>query len=173
MYPITLCANSNLIIVVAIGSDLCFAGSTLNFHIFCIRVDPRIIPLIPHSAHIQSFFVVSLIHIPQFFPTVSSRNTLLAKSPRYPMPHLYRPTPIPQRLPFFFFVLAIRLVILLWNPSSTIIIASVTTNILLPYSTTDCTIALYIIAYNLIVAPIFPSTFSTILHLIRDFRKFL
>ena len=47
--PITLCAHRNLLIAVAIGSDLRFAGSTLNFHIFCLRFGPPIIPRIPHS----------------------------------------------------------------------------------------------------------------------------
>ena len=48
MDPITFCAHRNLIISVAIGSDLRFAGSTLNFHIFCLRFGPPIIPRIPH-----------------------------------------------------------------------------------------------------------------------------
>ena len=46
--PITLCAHRNLRIAVAIGYDLRFAGSTLNFHIFCLRFVPPIIPRIPH-----------------------------------------------------------------------------------------------------------------------------
>ena len=49
MDPITLCAHSNLLIAVSIGSDPLFAGSTLNFHIFCLRFGPPIIPPIPHS----------------------------------------------------------------------------------------------------------------------------
>ena len=49
MDPITLCAHRNLLISVAIGSDICFAGSTHNFNIFCLRFGPPIIPRIPHS----------------------------------------------------------------------------------------------------------------------------
>ena len=49
MDPITFCADRNLLNAVAIGSDLCFAGSTLNFHILCLRFGPPIIPRIPHS----------------------------------------------------------------------------------------------------------------------------
>ena len=49
MDPITLCTHGNLLILVAIGSDLSFSDSTLNFHIFCLRFGPRIIPRIPHS----------------------------------------------------------------------------------------------------------------------------
>ena len=45
MDPIILCAHRNLLIAVAIVSDLCFAGSTLNFHIFCLRFGTHIIPV--------------------------------------------------------------------------------------------------------------------------------
>ena len=44
-----MCAHRNLPIAVAIGSDLRFAGSTLNFHIFCLCFGPRITPRIPYS----------------------------------------------------------------------------------------------------------------------------
>ena len=49
MDPITFCAHRNLLIAFAIGSDICFSGSTLNFHIFCLRFGPTIDPRIPHS----------------------------------------------------------------------------------------------------------------------------
>ena len=49
MYPITLCEHRNLLITVAIGSGISFADITLNFHIFCLRFGPPIIPCIPHS----------------------------------------------------------------------------------------------------------------------------
>ena len=49
MDPITCCAHSNLLISVAIGSGLQFAGSTLDFHIFCLRFGPPITPGISHS----------------------------------------------------------------------------------------------------------------------------
>ena len=49
MDPITFFAHRNLLIAVAIGSDLYFSGSKLNFHIFCLRSGPPIIPRIPHS----------------------------------------------------------------------------------------------------------------------------
>ena len=49
MDRITLYTHRNLIIEVAIVSDLCFAGSTLNFHILCLHFGPPIIPRIPHS----------------------------------------------------------------------------------------------------------------------------
>ena len=54
MDPITLCAHRNLLIAVAIGSDLRFAGSTLNFHIFCLSFGPPIIPRIPHSGVVRT-----------------------------------------------------------------------------------------------------------------------
>ena len=49
MDPITLCVLRNLLIAVAIGSDISFAGSTLHFHMFCLHFGPPIIPRIPHS----------------------------------------------------------------------------------------------------------------------------
>ena len=49
MDPITSCVHRNLFDSVAIGSDLRFAGSTLNFYIFCLRFGPAIIYRIPHS----------------------------------------------------------------------------------------------------------------------------
>ena len=49
MDPITLCVHRNLLIVVTIGYDILFAGSTLIFYIFCLRFGPRIIPCITHS----------------------------------------------------------------------------------------------------------------------------
>ena len=49
MDPITVFAHRNLLIAVAIGSDFRFAGSTLNFQIFCLRFGPPIIYCIPHS----------------------------------------------------------------------------------------------------------------------------
>ena len=50
MEPITLCAHTNLLISFEIGYDILFGGSTLNFHIFCLRFGPPIIPLIPNSS---------------------------------------------------------------------------------------------------------------------------
>ena len=44
-----ICEHRNLLIAVVIGSDFFFAGSTLNFHIFCLCFGPRIIPRVPHS----------------------------------------------------------------------------------------------------------------------------
>ena len=49
MDPIKLCAHMNLLIAVAIGSDIRFTGSTLNFNILCLRFGPPIIPRIPNS----------------------------------------------------------------------------------------------------------------------------
>ena len=48
MDPIKLCVHRNLLIAVAIGSDIRFAGSTLNFRIFCLCFGSLIIPRIPH-----------------------------------------------------------------------------------------------------------------------------
>ena len=42
-------AHKNLLIAVSIGSNLHFAGSTLNFHILCLRFGPPIIPRILQS----------------------------------------------------------------------------------------------------------------------------
>ena len=49
MEPIILCAHRKLLIEVEIGFDPCFAGSTLNFHIFCLRFGQPIVPHISHS----------------------------------------------------------------------------------------------------------------------------
>ena len=49
MDPIKFCAHQNLLIAVAIVYDLRFAGSTLNFHIICLRFGPPIIPRILQS----------------------------------------------------------------------------------------------------------------------------
>ena len=48
MDPITLCSHKNLRVTFVMGCDLCFAGSTLNFRIFCLCFGSLIIPRIPH-----------------------------------------------------------------------------------------------------------------------------
>ena len=60
----------------------------------------------------------------------------------------------------------IRLAILRHHTSSTAIIASVTTQIFLPYRSTTWTTTFYIISHALIGAPVFSSTFSTTPHLL-------
>ena len=75
--------------------------------------------------------------------------------------------------PFLFVVPEICLAILWWNPYITVIIASVIPQIYIPYRSTTRTNALYILSHTLISAPVFPSTFSTILHKLYYLCRFL
>ena len=56
MNPITFCAHRKVLIVVAIGSDLRFAGSTLNFNILYLHFGPCITPRIPHSCVVRKTY---------------------------------------------------------------------------------------------------------------------
>ena len=67
---------------------------------------------------------------------------------------------------FLAIITTIRLAILLLNPSGTVIIVSVTTHIYLPYMITALITSLYIITRALISAPVLPSTFATIPHIL-------
>ena len=59
-----------------------------------------------------------------------------------------------------------------WNPYITFNIASVTTQLLLPYSNTVWTTALYIISRARTVDPVFNITFTTTPHRHCDFLRF-
>ena len=61
--------------------------------------------------------------------------------------------------PFLGVIPAIRLAIMWWNSSNAVIIVSVAPHISLPYRSTACTTALYIIAWYLIGNPVLPITF--------------
>ena len=58
----------------------------------------------------------------------------------------------------------IHIEILQWKPSTTVIIASTTTQILLTYRSTACTTFLHNIDWSFIGTPVFHITFATILH---------
>ena len=68
-------------------------------------------------------------------------------------------------------ITVVRRAALWWNPSSTIIIAPVTTQLSLPYSTTFCATAFYGTPWARTVAPVFISTSGINPHYLQDFCR--
>ena len=67
----------------------------------------------------------------------------------------------------------IRLDILWWNPSGTVISVSVTTHLFLPHMIIAWTTALYTINRYLIGTHVLPRNFSTTPHILWDFRRLI
>ena len=64
--------------------------------------------------------------------------------------------------PRFAVILVIRRSVWWWNPSRTLIISPITTQISIPYNITDCATAFYIASRACTVAPVFSSNLTTI-----------
>ena len=127
----------------------------------------------PSFLHLYNVCILaSLLHPRGFLPFASSCTPLseIDLLPTTPIPP--RPTPIKYRRSSSV-IQQIRLAILWWNPSNTVIITSITTQLYLPLRSTVWTNGLYIITRYLIGASVLPITFSNIPHILWDLCRLL